>query len=388
MNFFQLITNIHALMSYSVFNLGTSSVTVGTIIFLAVAFAIVFYASKTMQKHLIEPFLEKYNLKDTLAEKLCVFLHLLLIGISGIFIIDRSELDMTAVQILQAIDKIMAEPLIPIGKTSVTLWTIIYITVLSIILLVITGRLQHWVVDNAFKQSKIDLGTKYGVSMIAKYIVLGLGFMVVLQSAGIDLSSLTIMAGALGLGLSFGLQNIVANFVSGFTILMERPIKVGDRIEVDGVLGNVSNIKLRSTTIITNDNIEIIIPNSDFITGKVTNLSHSSKEVRLNFPFGVSYKADPKHVREVVERVAAEHKGVLKKPAPMLIFREFGDSSLNFEIRVFTKDYAKTPDILHSDLLYAIFDALKEENIEIPFPQRDLHIKSGLENLQKSSSKK
>lgn len=387
MNFFQIISQINALLSYSVFKLGTSSVTMGTLIFLAAAFALVFYASKNMQKHLIEPFLDKYNLRGSLAEKLCVFLHILLIGICGIFIIDRSELDMTAVQILQVIDKIMSEPLIPIGKTSVTLWTIVYITVLSIILLVVTGRLQHWVVDNALKQSKIDLGTKYGVSMIAKYIVLGLGFMVVLQSAGIDLSSLTIMAGALGLGLSFGLQNIVANFVSGFTILMERHIKVGDRVEVDGVLGNVTKIKLRSTTIVTNDNIEIIVPNSEFMTGKVTNLSLSSKKVRLNFPFGVSYKSDPKHVRKVVEEVALKHHGVLDQPAPMLIFRGFGDSSLDFEIRVFTKEYAKTPDVLHSDLLYEIFDALKEENIEIPFPQRDLHIKSGLEPFQPQSAK-
>ena len=237
--------------------------------------------------------------------------------------------------------------------------------------------MQLWVVDNAFQKSKIDVGTRYGVSMIAKYIVLGLGFMVILQSAGIDLSSLTIMAGALGLGLSFGLQNIVANFVSGFTILMERPVKVGDRIEVDGVLGNVSKIKLRSTTIITNDNIEIIVPNTEFISGKVTNLSHSSKEIRLNFPFGVSYNSDPKKVKSIVEQVALDHKGILKKPVPMLVFREFGESSLNFEIRVWTKEYAKTPDILQSELLFAIFDALKENNIEIPFPQRDIHIKSG-----------
>lgn len=371
------IVALQKILSTTVMVFGNSAVTVGTILFLAIGFSIIIVASKNMQKRLIEPFLVKNNLKGSLAEKLCMLLHLILIGGCGIFIIDRSELDMTAVQILQVINKIMSEPLIPIGKTSVTLWSIVYVSILTIVLLIITGRLQLWVVDNAFQKSKIDLGTRYGVSMIAKYIVLGLGFMVILQSAGIDLSSLTIMAGALGLGLSFGLQNIVANFVSGFTILMERPVKVGDRIEVDGVLGNVSKIKLRSTTIITNDNIEIIVPNTEFISGKVTNLSHSSKEIRLNFPFGVSYNSDPKKVRSIVEQVALDHKGILKKPAPMLVFREFGESSLNFEIRVWTKEYAKTPDILQSELLFAIFDALKENNIEIPFPQRDIHIKSG-----------
>lgn len=371
------LVGLQKILSTTVMVFGNSAVTIGTILFLAIGFSIIIVASKNMQKRLIEPFLVKNNLKGSLAEKLCMLLHLILIGGCGIFIIDRSELDMTAVQILHVINQIMSEPLIPIGKTSVTLWSIVYVSILTIVLLIITGRLQLWVVDNAFQKSKIDVGTRYGVSMIAKYIVLGLGFMVILQSAGIDLSSLTIMAGALGLGLSFGLQNIVANFVSGFTILMERPVKVGDRIEVDGVLGNVSKIKLRSTTIITNDNIEIIVPNTEFISSKVTNLSHSSKEIRLNFPFGVSYNSDPKKVKSIVEQVALDHKGILKKPAPMLVFREFGESSLNFEIRVWTKEYAKTPDILQSELLFAIFDALKENNIEIPFPQRDIHIKSG-----------
>lgn len=371
------LVGLQKILSTTVMVFGNSAVTIGTILFLAIGFSIIIVASKNMQKRLIEPFLVKNNLKGSLAEKLCMLLHLILIGGCGIFIIDRSELDMTAVQILHVINQIMSEPLIPIGKTSVTLWSIVYVSILTIVLLIITGRLQLWVVDNAFQKSKIDVGTRYGVSMIAKYIVLGLGFMVILQSAGIDLSSLTIMAGALGLGLSFGLQNIVANFVSGFTILMERPVKVGDRIEVDGVLGNVSKIKLRSTTIITNDNIEIIVPNTEFISSKVTNLSHSSKEIRLNFPFGVSYNSDPKKVKSIVEQVALDHKGILKKTAPMLVFREFGESSLNFEIRVWTKEYAKTPDILQSELLFAIFDALKENNIEIPFPQRDIHIKSG-----------
>ncbi|MEZ4491590.1 MAG: mechanosensitive ion channel [Cyanobacteriota/Melainabacteria group bacterium] len=371
------LVGLQKILSTTVMVFGNSAVTIGTILFLAIGFSIIIVASKNMQKRLIEPFLVKNNLKGSLAEKLCMLLHLILIGGCGIFIIDRSELDMTAVQILHVINQIMSEPLIPIGKTSVTLWSIVYVSILTIVLLIITGRLQLWVVDNAFQKSKIDVGTRYGVSMIAKYIVLGLGFMVILQSAGIDLSSLTIMAGALGLGLSFGLQNIVANFVSGFTILMERPVKVGDRIEVDGVLGNVSKIKLRSTTIITNDNIEIIVPNTEFISSKVTNLSHSSKEIRLNFPFGVSYNSDPKKVKSIVEQVALDHKGILKKPVPMLVFREFGESSLNFEIRVWTKEYAKTPDILQSELLFAIFDALKENNIEIPFPQRDIHIKSG-----------
>ena len=378
MNLNEVINYIASILQFPVFRLASSSVDVGTILFLAISFLVIIFLSRTMQLRLINPVLVKYELKDTPIQKLSILAHIFLIGSCGIFVIDRSELDVTALQILQVLNQIMSEPLIPLGKTSVTLWTIVYIVVLSVILLVVTGKIQHWMIDHVFTNIKVDIGVKYGVSMIAKYIILGLGFMVIVQSAGIDLSSLTIMAGALGLGLSFGLQNIVANFVSGFTLLVERPVKVGDRIEVDGVLGNVSKIKLRSTTIVTNDNIEIIVPNSEFITGKVTNLSLSSKEVRLNYPIDVSYKSDPKHVRRVIEAVALKHKGVLKKPEPLLVFRGFGDSSLNFELRVWTKEYAKTPDILQSELFYEIFDVLKEEKIEIPFPQRDLHIRSSI----------
>lgn len=378
MNLNDLINHVSKVLGFKVFHFGTSSVDVGTILFLVASFLVIIFASRRMQIHLIDPLLKKYKLMGTPIEKLSILAHILLIGTCGIFVVDRSELDVTALQILQVIDHVMSEPLIPLGKTNVTLWTIVYIVVLSVVLLVITGRLQHWIVDNLFGNLKLDVGVKYGFSMLAKYVVLGLGFIVIIQSAGIDLSSLTIMAGALGLGLSFGLQNIVANFVSGFTLLMERPIKVGDRIQVDGVLGDVSKIKLRSTTIVTNDKIEIIIPNSDFITGKVTNLSHSSKDVRFNYPIGISYKSDPKHAKQVIEKVAHEHKGVLSKPAPLFVFRGFGDSSLDFELRVWTRDYAKTPDILQSELLYEVFDALKEEGIEIPFPQRDLHIRSSV----------
>ncbi len=198
----------------------------------------------------------------------------------------------------------------------------------------------------------------------------------ILETAGIDLSALTVLAGAVGIGVGFGLQNITNNFVSGLIILFERPIKVGDRVDVGNITGNVVNISPRATTIVTNDNIAIIVPNSEFISSRVINWSYTNRDVRLNFPVGVSYKSDPEIVRKLLLEVAASHPGVLKERNADVLLEEFGDSLLNFILRVWTRDYATTPGVLRSDLNYAISKKFKEHGIEIPFPQRDIHIRS------------
>ncbi|MDH4186160.1 MAG: mechanosensitive ion channel [Nitrospira sp.] len=158
---------------------------------------------------------------------------------------------------------------------------------------------------------------------------------------------------------------------------LERLIKVGDRIEVGDVHGDVVNISPRATTIVTNDNIAIIVPNADFISSKVVNWSYTNRDVRFNFPVGVSYRSDPEQVHRVLLEVARAHPGVLNDPAPTVLFHEFGDSSLSFILRVWTRDYATIPGVLRSNLNFAINRAFKEQGIEIPFPQRDLHIRSG-----------
>lgn len=204
----------------------------------------------------------------------------------------------------------------------------------------------------------------------------------ILQTAGIDLSTLTILAGALGVGVGFGLQSITNNFVSGIILLLERPIKVDDRIEVGDVNGDVVNISPRATTIVTNDNIAIIVPNADFISSKVVNWSYTNRDVRFNFPVGVSYNTDPKQVRTVLLEVARAHPGVLTEPSPSVLFHEFGDSSVNFVLRVWTREFSTTPGVLRSDLNFAISRAFKAHGIEIPYPQQDLHIRSGVLSIK------
>ncbi|MFQ5587751.1 MAG: mechanosensitive ion channel family protein [Nitrospiria bacterium] len=268
-------------------------------------------------------------------------------------------------------------PLFVLGKSQFTLWSIVYIILLVSLLFYLTDKLKTWIVQGLQKKKNIGIGISEATGSIIRYTVIFIGFLMILQSAGVDLSAITVLAGALGIGVGFGLQNITSNFVSGIIILFERPIKVGDRIQVNEVLGNVINISPRATTVVTNENISIIVPNSEFISSTVINWSHTDRLVRRSIPVGVSYGSDPEVVRAALFEVAAEHPGILKNPEPQVLLDEFGDSALNFLLRVWTDTYTDNPLVLRSEINYLIFKKLKAHDIEIPFPQRDLHLKSG-----------
>jgi small-conductance mechanosensitive channel len=162
---------------------------------------------------------------------------------------------------------------------------------------------------------------------------------------------------------------------------VEQPVKVGDRIEVGNTYGDVVAMRGRSTWIRTNDNVVIIVPNSEFINQRVTNWTANDRLVRIAFPVGVSYSSDPKVVREVILGIVRGHPDVLSDPTPEIVFLDFGESSLDFEVRVWTIQQVQTPTRLKSDLYFAIFDTFREKRIELPFPQRDLHIRSIPESL-------
>jgi small-conductance mechanosensitive channel len=264
-----------------------------------------------------------------------------------------------------------------LGDTVFTVWTVCYLTALVLALIVVSRILKRWLVKTALPRRHLDAGVSQAVATIIQYLFVLVGFLIILSTAGIDLTTLNVLAGAVGIGVGFGLQSIANNFISGLIILFERPIKVGDRIQVGEVNGDVRRIGARATTIRTNDNIEIIIPNSEFISSRVINWSHSDREVRLHIPIGVSYSSAPEDVRKTLLEVAASHQGVLKNPSPDVIFTGFGDSSLNFDLRVWTSGYITKPKVLQSDLNFAIQRKFGERRIEIPFPQRDLHLRTG-----------
>ena len=262
--------------------------------------------------------------------------------------------------------------------SEVRLFDLVRVIIWLALLVFVSGKLKTVFVKQVLSRYSEDIGVSQSIGTIIQYIFVVLGGFVIIQASQIQLGSLNLLAGALGVGIGFGLQNIANNFISGLIILFERPIKVGDRIEVGTVSGDVVKVSPRSTTVNTNDNISMIIPNSDVINKQVINWSHNDRRIRFHIPVGVSYKEDPAQIKALLMEVAAGHKDVLKKPAPDVLFIRYGESSLDFDLLVWTNTYIDRPIILKSQLYYLIFEKFKEHKIEIPYPQRDLHIKSGL----------
>ncbi len=278
---------------------------------------------------------------------------------------------------LELVRTVIHYPLFTVGSASFTLAVFGKFLLVVLFIVALERIFRRYVLKRALARTKFDPALQFAILRITGYLFVILGIYVAFQAVGVDLSSLAVLAGAVGVGLGFGLQNVVNNFISGIIILAERPIAMGDRVEVAGVAGQVTHISLRSTTITTNDNISIIVPNSQFITETVINWSHGDPKVRMRLPVGVAYGSDTDKVRQALLEVAANHEKVLKDPAPAVFFNQFGDSSLDFELAVWTSEMTFSPRRFRSDLNFAINRALREHGIEIPFPQRDLHIRSG-----------
>lgn len=288
---------------------------------------------------------------------------------------------MDAQSLFSRIKAILDFPLLRLGGTEITPFTLVYFLLLLLLLFFFAGKARKLLVERVLTHTKLDLGARQAVGSITRYLLLLVGLLVILQTVGINLTTLNVIAGAVGIGVGFGLQNIASNFISGLIILLERPIKVGDRIVVGNVEGDVLEIGARSTTVITNNHIAIIVPNSMFISEPVINWKYTDPKVRFEIPVGVAYGSDVRLVEKVLLEVAVENADVLKEPPADVCFREFGDSSLNFVLRVWNQNHVHRKLVLYSALNFAIHDKFKEHGIEIPFPQRDLHIRGGvLEN--------
>ena len=272
------------------------------------------------------------------------------------------------------------------GADTVTIGGILLLVFLFASVIIVERILQRLLIRRFLSKTRLQPSLQYGLSRIFGYTLIAIGFYVAFQAVGFDLSSLAIVAASVGVGVGFGLQNIINNFVSGIIILAERPISIGDRIEVAGVAGRVTKIQLRSTTVVTNDNITMIVPNADFISNTVTNWSHGDPKVRIRVPVGVAYGSDLKLLQRLLLEAAAEHPKALREPSPVVLFNEFGDSSLNFELGVWTQEMTATPIHFTSQMNFIIEQKLRENDIEIPFPQRDLHVRSGLPAAAEASS--
>ncbi|WP_226578037.1 mechanosensitive ion channel family protein [Halobacillus litoralis] len=270
-------------------------------------------------------------------------------------------------------------PIFTIGQVNITLFLIIIAVLIITFSYRLSNTLNRHLLPFFFERHNLDKGIQFTLERVIHYIIMLVAVLVSLTTVGIDLSALTVFAGVLGVGIGFGMQNIASNFISGLILLFERPIKVGDRVLIDDVVGDVEKISMRATIVRTLENEHIIIPNSYFLEEKVVNRSFADSRLRLTIPIGVAYGTDVQKVKEILLKIAdtanQENSFVLDSPQPYVNFQGFGDSSLDFELFVWISN-PKEVIRIKSELNFHVYEQLNKHGIEIPFPQRDLHIKS------------
>ncbi len=263
-----------------------------------------------------------------------------------------------------------------IGGLNFSLSTLLLAFTLFAIGYTVTVALRSWLNNRFLPTTSLDAGLSNSISTIFGYLGFILAAVLAITAAGFDLTSLAFIAGALSLGVGFGLQSIINNFVSGLILLTERPITAGDWVVTKDGEGTVKRISVRSTEIETFDRATVLVPNSTLITESVTNWTHANKMGRIIVPIGVGYDSDPDQVREILMQCVEENPGILKKPEPVVYFIDFGADALIFQLRAFLADINYSLSV-QSELRFAILRKLRAAKIEIPYPQRDIHIKSG-----------
>jgi small-conductance mechanosensitive channel len=274
----------------------------------------------------------------------------------------------------------------PLPAIKLSLSQIFLLVALLIAVFWLSSQTKRFLFNRFLARSGLDRSLQYAIAQIVSNIVLIVGIFIVLDNAGIHLGTLTVFAGAVGVGVGFGLQNIASNFISGLVILAERPITVGDRVEVAGIAGQVQHIRARSTVIVTNDNITMIVPNTKFIDSPVTNWTYGDPRVRFRIPVGIAYGSDIKRAREALLAAARDNSNTLKDPAPSVFLEKFGDDSIQVELVVWSSEMSYRPRRYRSDLNFAIERNLREAGIEIAFPQRDIHIRDGVLKVENVSA--
>lgn len=262
------------------------------------------------------------------------------------------------------------------GDTYISALAIIKGGVLMVLLVQGAGFLSG-LADRALQNSSaVTPSAKVLFAKAARFGLFAAAVLVAMSAVGIDLTSFAVFSGAVGVGIGFGLQKVFSNLVSGVILLMDKSIKPGDTIEVGGVYGLVTSFNARYTSVLTRDGKEYLVPNETFVTNEVVNWTHGDPNVRLRIPVGVSYDADLHLVRKLLEEAAGKAKRVLNNPEPRVLLRGFGDSSVNFEVRVWINDAEQGIGAVQSEVLFLVWDLFKEHGIEIPFPQRDLNIRT------------
>ena len=265
--------------------------------------------------------------------------------------------------------------LFKIQNVGITISHMAVAVVVVLLSFVVSKIVRSFIRNQLFKKLNIDEGLEYTLLRLVHFLVLFVGIYIGLTTVNIPLGAILGLFAVIGVGIGFGLQNLTSNFISGIILLLERPVKIGDRLEICGVWGDVRQINLRTTLIETPDGISVIVPNSKLLENELVNFSYGNPTIRLQVHVGIAYGSDCQKAAEILVQVALDNKRVLTEPKPKAWFREFGDSSLNFMLLFWIPNAAQKYDVI-SEINYAIDAGFRKNGIEIPFPQRDLHLRS------------
>jgi potassium-dependent mechanosensitive channel len=278
-------------------------------------------------------------------------------------------------QLSQIGTKLLNVSLLTLDKQPVSLGSLLLFIAVTLGMFLLSRWLSRWIRQRILSRLRIDRGSQEAIASVIGYLLAALSFIIVLQTVGIDLSSLAVIAGVLGIGFGFGFQLLASNFISGLAILLEQPIKVGDFIEVDTLLGTVEKISIRSTVIRTNDGLFVIVPNNRFIEKNVVNWSYRNPDSRIHIPVTVAYGSDTVLVSEALLAAARQDARVLVYPSPSVWFKRFAESAYEFELLVWI-NRPQDFDPIKSAINFLVEKELRRRGIEMPFPQRELHIRN------------
>lgn len=322
---------------------------------------------------------EAGRLRDTWHRRIALLLlpvKIALWGTAAYFVSEQSRiLRAIRAQLLLVIDLSLSAPLFTLNERQYSAWDLLLLPVVFAVLWMLASALTQLLRATVLRSAGLDRGAEETAAILIRYPLVFIGAMVMLQVWGIDMRSLAVLAGVLGVGIGFGLQNLANNFVSGLVLNLERPIRPGDFINLGELTGTVERIGARCTMIRTLDQLTILVPNSRLLEHEVINWSHGDPLSRLHLRVGVAYGSETRRVRRALLDAARDHPNVLRDPRPQVQFKGFGESTLDFELLVWTRDPRNQQD-LQSDLNYRIEESLRRHRIEIAFPQRDLHLRS------------
>ncbi|MFW6071779.1 MAG: mechanosensitive ion channel family protein [Candidatus Bipolaricaulota bacterium] len=280
---------------------------------------------------------------------------------------------MNSAAVFSSMWDLLQKSIFTVSGQGISVMSFLYFVVVIVLSVVLSRLFVQFLKRNVYSQTEIERGAQYTLSRLVRYVTITIGFLIALQMIGFDLSVLAVFGGLFGVGIGFGLQNIFSNFASGIILMLERPIQVGDTVELDGILGKVEEIRFRVAVVNTFDNESIIVPNSHLVSEEVTNWSYGGdSRLRLRIPIGVDYGTDIQQVEDILLEIADEEEKVMPEPEPQVFFKEHADSSLNFELRVWIpspQERIKVRDNIRRE----IDRRFNEAGIGIPFPQTDVH---------------